>query len=312
MRFIIITVFYSTLLLRPILVISSSNFIIMWIGLELRTFSFLPIIFRRAQTSFSAIKYFFVQRIASVIILASFFCYFPGARIRLIFPALIVKLGLAPFHFWLPGLVATLRSKEILILLVWQKVGPLFIISFLPIFEYPLKITVGLLRAGVGRFLGLKQTQWKQIFTFSSISHLGWLLILINFSFWGVIVYFFVYSIAFIQVIISNNSRFINSSIFSFSNLNLVSLFIILSLAGLPPILGFITKLIVLFYTLTSPIMTIVLLLLLTFSIVRIYFYLKIFFSLSLLYSGKELLRDKTFVLRNLVVFFSTPLLLNF
>jgi hypothetical protein len=58
--------------------------------------------------------------------------------------------------------------------------------------------------------------------------------------------------------------------------------------------------------------MTIVLLLLLTFSIVRIYFYLKIFFSLSLLYSGKELLRDKTFVLRNLVVFFSTPLLLNF
>jgi NADH-ubiquinone oxidoreductase chain 2 len=89
------------------------------------------------------------------------------------FVALIVKLGLAPFHFWLPRLVSSLRAKEILILLVWQKIGPLFILTFIPSFEYSFKIIIGILRAGVGRFLGLKQTQWKQIFTFSSIRHLG-------------------------------------------------------------------------------------------------------------------------------------------
>jgi NADH-ubiquinone oxidoreductase chain 2 len=79
--------------------------------------------------------------------------------VRLLFVALIVKLGLAPFHFWLPTLVSTLQSKEILILLVWQKIGPLFIITFIPFFSFPIKITIGVLRAGVGRFLGLKQTQ---------------------------------------------------------------------------------------------------------------------------------------------------------
>lgn len=312
MSFIIITTFYSTLLLRPILIISSSNFIVIWIGLELRTFSFLPIILRKTQSSFSAIKYFFVQRIASVIILASFFSYFPRFRVRLLFVALIVKLGLAPFHFWLPTLVSTLQSKEILILLVWQKIGPLFIITFIPFFNFPIKIIVGVLRAGVGRFLGLKQTQWKQIFTFSSISHLGWLLFIIDASFWGVFFYFLIYSVAFVQVIINNKRNFINSSLLSFSNLNLNSLFIILSLAGLPPILGFVAKLIVIFYSLTSPIITGILILLLTFSIVRMYFYLKIFFSLSLLYSGKEIGRRNIFIIRNLIIFFSVPLIINF
>lgn len=312
MRFIIITTFYSTLLLSPILIVSSSNFIIIWLGLELRTFSFLPLIFRGAQSAFSVIKYFFVQRIASVIILASFFSYFPRLSVSLIFPALILKLGLAPFHFWLPSLVSSLQTKELLILLVWQKIGPLFMIAFLPSSGSSFKLVIGVFRAGVGSFLGLKQTQWKQIFTFSSIRHLGWLLVLMNFSVWGAFFYFVIYAVAFVQVIISIPRNLINSSLLSFSNINLTSLLIILSLAGLPPILGFIAKLIVLFYSLVSTAIAILLILLLSFSIVRIFFYLKIFFSLNLLHSGRELFRNKMFVLRNLVIFLSIPILLNF
>jgi NADH:ubiquinone oxidoreductase subunit 2 (subunit N) len=312
MRFIIIITFYSTLLLRPILIVSSSNFIIMWIRLEIRTFSFLPLIYSRRQSAFSTIKYFFIQSIASVIILASFFSYIPSFSTRLLFIALILKLGLAPFHFWLPKLVYSLRPAEILLLLIWQKIGPLYLTTFLPLFNQPIKIILGLIRVGVGRFLGLKQTQWKQIFTFSSISHLGWLFIRITFSIWRFLIYFLVYSIAFIQVIISRPRKFINSSIFSFSGSRLISLLIILSLAGLPPILGFITKLIVLFYLITSPLIALISILLLAFSMVRIYFYLKIFFSLTLLYSNGELIRNKIFVVRNIILFISMPLLLNF
>ncbi len=312
MNFIIIIVFYSTLLLRPILIVSSSNIVIIWISLELGTFSFLPMIFSSAQSAFSTIKYFFVQRIASVIILASFFSYFPGVRIRLLFIALIIKLGLAPFHFWLPQLVSTLQPKEILLLLVWQKIGPLCVATFLPIFSTRVKMLAGVLRVAVGRLLGLKQTQWKQIFTFSSISHLGWLFVRISLSFWIFLIYFFVYSISFIQIIITTPRKFINSSIFSFKRPNLLTLFIILSLAGLPPILGFITKLIVLFYLTVSPTMALIGVLLLTFSMVRMFFYLKIFFSISLLHSNVELSRNKILIIRNIVIFLSFPLLLNF
>ncbi len=312
MRFIIIITFYSTLLLRPILIVSSSNFIIMWIRLEIRTFSFLPLIYSRSQSAFSTIKYFFIQSIASVIILASFFSYVPSFSTRLLFIALILKLGLAPFHFWLPKLVYSLRPTEILLLLIWQKIGPLYLTTFLPLFNQPIKVILGLIRVGVGRFLGLKQTQWKQIFTFSSISHLGWLFIRITFSIWSFLIYFLIYSIAFIQVIASRPRKFINSSIFSFSSSRLISLLIILSLAGLPPMLGFITKLMVLFYLITSPLITLISILLLAFSMVRIYFYLKIFFSLTLLYSNGELIRNKIFVVRNIILFISLPILLNF
>ena len=173
MNFIIIIVFYSTLFLSPIIVISSSNVIIIWLGLELRTFSFLPIIFSRAQSSFSTAKYFFIQRVASVIILVSFFYSYIRLRLSLIFFAFILKLGIAPFHFWLPKLVSSLQVKEILILLVWQKIGPLAAMTFIPSLRPIIKITVGLFRVFVGRISGLKQTQWKQIFTFSSIRHLG-------------------------------------------------------------------------------------------------------------------------------------------
>ena len=312
MNFIIIIVFYSTLFLSPIIVISSSNIIIIWLGLELRTFSFLPIIFSSAQSAFSTAKYFFIQRVASVIILVSFFYSYVNLRMSLIFFAFILKLGIAPFHFWLPKLVASLQVKEILILLVWQKIGPLAAITFIPSLTPIIKIIVGLFRVFVGRISGLKQTQWKQIFTFSSISHLGWLIVRARVSIWLVFVYFFIYAVSFIQLMISNYSQFINTSILSFSNLRLINLLILLSLAGLPPILGFLAKIIVLFYLSVSRVMILISLSLILFSILRIYFYLKIFFSLTLSFNRFELARNKIFILRNLILFLAFPLLLNF
>jgi multicomponent Na+:H+ antiporter subunit D len=145
----------------------------MWLRLELRTFSFLPIIISRAQSSFSAAKYFFIQRIGSVIILISLFSFSSPLIVVFFVIALIIKLGIVPFHFWLPKLVSSLQPKEILLLLIWQKIGPLFLFAFIPSIQFFEKLFIGVLRARVGRILGLKQTQWQQIFTFSSISHLG-------------------------------------------------------------------------------------------------------------------------------------------
>lgn len=312
MNFIIIIVFYSTLFLRPFLVISSSNIIIIWLSLELRVFSFLPIIISGSQTSFSAAKYFFVQRIGSIIILASSFYRFSNLTIRFFFIALILKLGMVPFHFWLPKLVASLQAKEMLILLVWQKVGPLFLIILIPSLQSYLKIFICILRVGVGRILGIKQTQWRQIFTFSSISHLGWIVIRRIVSFWLFTIYFLVYAISLVQIFIFRTSQFLNSSIYSFSTFNILNLFILLSLAGLPPILGFITKIIVLLYLLNSQFITLILFFLITFSIIRIFFYLKIFFTLTLSLNKFEINRGKRLILRNLIIFLSFPLILNF
>ena len=226
MNFIIITVLYLTLFIRPIILISSSNIVMIWLRLELRTFSFLPIIISSAQSSFSAAKYFFVQRIGSVIILISLFSRSSFLVTLFFMLALIIKIGIVPFHFWLPKLVSSLQSKEILLLLVWQKIGPLYVFVFIPSIQIFEKIFIGVLRAGIGRILGLKQTQWQQIFTFSSIRHLGWLVIRRRVSFWLFFVYFFVYAISLVQVFIFIPSKILNSSIFSFSRINLINLII--------------------------------------------------------------------------------------
>ncbi len=312
MNFIVITVFYSTLFLRPFLVISSSNIILIWLRLELGVFSFLPIINSRSQRSFSTAKYFLIQRIGSVIILASSLHRFIALSIRFIFIALILKLGIVPFHFWVPKIVSLLQTKEILILLVWQKIGPLFIIVSLPIFQSTIKVFIRLLRVSVGRILGLKQTQWRQIFTFSSIRHLGWIVIRRTVSFWLFFVYFITYAISLIQLFLFNNKLFRSSSSFFSTGINLFNLLILLSLAGLPPILGFLIKLLVLFYFINSPIISLIILIIISFSIIRIFFYLKIYFSLSLFSLASELSRNKLFLIRNILVFFSFPLLINF
>lgn len=309
MNFIIIIVFYSSIFIRPIIVVSSSSIIIIWLSLELRVFSFLPIII--SSQTFSAIKYFFVQRVGSVIILFSSIYSFSSRIIRFLIIALILKLGIAPLHFWLPSLVSSLQASEILILLVWQKIGPLFIIIMLP-FQTSAKIFIGVFRALVGRVSGIKQTQWRQIFTFSSINHLGWILVSGSLSFWLFFVYFFIYAISLIQIFFINSIKFLNSSIYSFTRFRVYNLFILLSLAGLPPILGFVAKLLVLFYLLVSPIIVLVIFLLISFSIIRLFFYLKIFFSLVLSSSRLELTRNNILIFGNLIIFLSFPLILNF
>jgi len=309
MNFIIIIVFYSSIFISPIIVVSSSNIIIIWIRLELRVFSFLPIIITR-QT-FSAIKYFFVQRVGSVIILFSSIYSFSSNIIRFFLLALMLKLGIAPLHFWLPGLVSSLQATEILILLIWQKIGPLFIIIIFP-FNNIIKIFIGVIRAFVGRVSGIKQTQWRQIFTFSSINQLGWILVSGSLSFWLFSIYFFIYAISLIQIFFINSINFLNSSIYSFSNFRVYNLFILLSLAGLPPILGFVAKLIVLSYLLISPFIILIIFILISFSIISLFFYLKIFFSLILSTTRLELNRNNILIFGNLVIFLAFPLILNF
>lgn len=304
--------FYSTLFLRPILVISSSNIILIWLRLEIGVFSFLPIISSSSQTAFSTAKYFFIQRIGSVIVLTSSFYGSMTFSIRLIVIALILKLGIVPFHFWLPRLVNSLQTKEILVLLVWQKVAPLFVIVSLPMFESNIKIFIRLLSASVGRVLGLKQTQWRQIFTFSSISHLGWIIIRRVVSIWLFFVYFLTYALSLVQIFFFNNKSTTNTSSFFFPGINLLNLIILLSLAGLPPMLGFLIKILVVYYFMGSPLIVFIIFVIISFSIVRIFFYLKIFFSLSLFSLRSELSRNKIFIVRNLVIFFSFPLLINF
>jgi NADH-ubiquinone oxidoreductase chain 2 len=61
------------------------------------------------KTTEAAIKYFLPQAIASVILIASFIINYSNAGLlslsafnTLVSAALLIKLGIAPLHFWFP------------------------------------------------------------------------------------------------------------------------------------------------------------------------------------------------------------------
>lgn len=169
-----------------------------------------------------------------------------------------------------------------LILITWQKIAPLILITYLNI-KYLLLIRV-ILSVIIGAIGGLNQTSLRKLIAFSSINHLGWILrsLIIRESVW--FIYFFFYSfLSFVLTFIFNIfklfhlnqlfSWFVNRKILKFT------LFInFLSLGGLPPFLGFLPKWLVI-QQLTLCNQYFLLLIIIISTLITLFFYLRICYS---------------------------------
>nr|AII19574.1 NADH dehydrogenase subunit 2 [Octomeris sp. BKKC-2014] len=281
------------LMLGTIISISSSSVFGMWMGLEINLMSFIPLVINlenNKKSSEAAIKYFLIQAIASAMVIFSaltFFIYsgnFLSPKFNLVISlALMTKLGMAPFHFWFPEVIEGLNWMNSLILLTWQKISPLVILS---LFFHPnMLLLTAMISAVMGAISGFNQTSLRKILAFSSISHLGWMssLMFINSSLW--MNYFLIYFITSIILCVS----FWTFNLNYFSQLTMIQdlkkkiiIFInLLSLGGLPPLLGFLPKWTAMFVLSKNvPILTI----LIASSLVTLYFYTRICFSTFTLY----------------------------
>jgi len=110
-----------------------------------------------------------------------------------------MKIGGAPFHFWILLIIENLRWIKSLVLITWQKIGPFilllncFITKFVIIFIF--------FRAFFRALLGLNQISLQKIIGYSSINNIRWILgrILLNKLIW--IIYFILYSFILIRVV---------------------------------------------------------------------------------------------------------------
>lgn len=104
----------------------------------------------------------------------------------------------------------------------------------------------------VGGLGGINQTQVRVILAFSSIGHIGWTLACVLISTPNTLIYLLIYVLNLIPLMftlnylnaISSSTSFLLSSAPPF--LALTTLLLFFSLGGMPPLLGFIPKLIVL------------------------------------------------------------------
>nr|YP_009318323.1 NADH dehydrogenase subunit 2 [Astralium haematragum]AOZ71804.1 NADH dehydrogenase subunit 2 [Astralium haematragum] len=308
--FIFVFVFGSLLSL------SSLHWLGIWAGLEINLMGFIPILVYRGitQETESGMKYFIIQALGSgMLMLGSLISFSTSLSwemfilfnnsfglVILVF-GLMLKLGSFPFHFWLPSVMAGISWASCLILTTWQKVAPMFLLSSMfhswslsNMWSAKLLVVMAGLSSIVGGVGGLNQTQIRALLAYSSIGHMGWMLFCSVIGEGALKTYFLIYF--FTSVCVFLVLWYFEGSLYSqmgslgqsYSKINEVCLILmLLSLGGMPPFLGFVGKWLVVWSSCNGT-FPVSILPLLGGSLISLFYYLSLFFSL-MFFSGHGL-----------------------
>nr|AUR26746.1 NADH dehydrogenase subunit 2 [Daphoenositta chrysoptera]QBS54804.1 NADH dehydrogenase subunit 2 [Daphoenositta chrysoptera striata]QBS54805.1 NADH dehydrogenase subunit 2 [Daphoenositta chrysoptera striata] len=256
-------IFTISLLLGTTITISSNHWVMAWTGLEINTLAILPLISKshHPRAIEAATKYFLVQATASALILFSSMmnAWHTGQwditqmthpiACLILTTAISMKLGLAPFHFWFPEVLQGSPLITGLLLSTVMKFPPITLLFMTSQSLNPtLLTTMAILSTALGGWMGLNQTQIRKIMAFSSISHLGWMAIIVVYNPKLTLLNFYLYTLMTSAVFLTlNSTKVLKLSTLMTSwtktpSLNAILLLTLLSLAGLPPLTGFLPK----------------------------------------------------------------------
>nr|AFN54534.1 NADH dehydrogenase subunit 2 [Orthotomus derbianus derbianus] len=256
-------IFIISLLLGTTIAISSNHWVMAWAGLEINTLAILPLISKshHPRAIEAATKYFLTQATASALVLFSSMtnAWYTGqwditqlthpTSCLILTSALAMKLGLVPFHFWFPEVLQGSPLTTGLLLSTVMKLPPISLLYMTsPSLNSTLMTCMAILSATMGGWMGLNQTQIRKIMAFSSISHLGWMTIILSYNPKLTLLNFYLYTLMTMAVFLTLNT--IKASKLStlmttwakMPALNVMLLLTMLSLAGLPPLTGFLPK----------------------------------------------------------------------
>nr|YP_009694062.1 NADH dehydrogenase subunit 2 [Indonemoura nohirae]QEI04334.1 NADH dehydrogenase subunit 2 [Indonemoura nohirae] len=304
--------FLLTLMGGTLISTSANSWFGAWMGLEINLLSFIPLM-TNSKNLFSteaSLKYFLIQAIASATLLFSVILgsllfnsillsetYLTSLNI-LMSSALLLKMGAAPFHFWFPGVMEGLNWINGLMLLTWQKIAPLMLISYTFKFNLFFYVII-MLSVLIGSLGGLNQTSIRKILAYSSINHLGWLLAAMatGENIWEI--YFVIYTFLSFTLIFMFNVFQIShvTQIFSLNSINPINKFAffitLLSLGGLPPFIGFAPKWLVIQNLVNSSNLFIVTIMVVT-TLLTLFYYLRTAFGAFMLTYNETLWNPAT------------------
>lgn len=204
-------------------------------------------------------------------------CYFNDSVVSLpslwfgisaVIIAILFKIGAAPFHMWLPDVYEGVPTAVTAFFSIVPKIGifALFVNLTLSLFSFNAFVINNILMYSsvlsilIGTFGALYQTKLKRLLAYSAISHVGfWLLgfySLNAYSFFSVFFYIVIYIVISINIFTllltlrkrDNNLKIkkINELVVLFKSNPLLAInfaVILFSIAGIPPLAGFYSKL---------------------------------------------------------------------
>uniref|UniRef100_C7SQC9 NADH-ubiquinone oxidoreductase chain 2 n=1 Tax=Geothlypis aequinoctialis TaxID=158054 RepID=C7SQC9_GEOAE len=256
-------IFITSLLLGTTITISSNHWVMAWTGLEINTLAILPLISKshHPRAIEAATKYFLTQAAASALVLFSSMtnAWHTGqwditqlthpTSSLILTSAIAMKLGLVPFHFWFPEVLQGSPLTTGLLLSTIMKLPPITLLYMTSSSLNPTLLTsLAILSTALGGWMGLNQTQIRKVLAFSSISHLGWMAVIIIYNPKLTLLNFYLYAMMTAAIFLTLNTikvlklSTLMTAWTKIPSLNAMLLLTLLSLAGLPPLTGFLPK----------------------------------------------------------------------
>nr|YP_006575947.1 NADH dehydrogenase subunit 2 [Celleporella hyalina]AFJ53892.1 NADH dehydrogenase subunit 2 [Celleporella hyalina] len=251
------------------LIMSANNWFIYWMSFEISVISFLPMISTTSSKSVETmVKYYIIQAMGSYVFLFSnIFKLGSFTSFILMTMSLTMKLGLFPFMFWVPAVMANISWMTLFFISTIQKLNPMIVLHMLNNNDIIIYVTVS--SVFFSSLMASNQTNLRKLMAFSSISHTSFIIISGYISNYLIMMYVCIY-------------MFMTGMLFSVfykSNMNNTTSWkknkkkniLILALAGLPPFPIFFIKVIMFFYI--STISPILLFFIMAGSLMSMYFY---------------------------------------
>jgi NADH-quinone oxidoreductase subunit N len=289
-----VLVLFATL--GMMVMISAASFLTLYLGLELLSLSLYALVALQRDSKIAteaAMKYFVLGALASGMLLYGMSMIYGvtgslllpeiAARISaagtmqipLIFGLVFIvagiafKLGAVPFHMWIPDVYHGAPTAMTLFIGSAPKIAAFAFVMRLLVQGLEglvadwrdMLVILAVLSMGLGNIVAIAQTNLKRMFAYSTISHMGFLLLGIlagtqagySAAMFYVIVYAIITLGGFGMILLLSRRGFESEEINDFKGLNkrspwlaFVMLLLMFSMAGVPPTVGFYAKLSVL------------------------------------------------------------------
>ena len=175
-----------------------------------------------------------------------------------------IKLGVFPFQIWVPNVIEKLSYSSIILVSILGKIFIIIVIVFYININSKLTLINGFISVLIASMFMVNQIQIKNFIAYSGIANIGWILIVIsliemnenlsNKNLDVLFIFFFLYATSFILLIINLIKSKGNHIYKLYKKINgdkrtlllyIGILIALISMAGIPPLAGFIGKFIV-------------------------------------------------------------------
>nr|YP_009731522.1 NADH dehydrogenase subunit 2 [Blattisocius tarsalis]QHQ98565.1 NADH dehydrogenase subunit 2 [Blattisocius tarsalis] len=233
-----------------VLSLSSNSIFYIWLSMEINLLSYISMFPKLTFTATnSMMNYFIPQALSSNIFLLSMIMntYYKSSPITplFIFFSLWIKLGFFPFHNWYFSISNNMNWFMWFLLNTNQKIIPLWSLSLLLNIS-PILLTFVFMNTLYSSLEIFNQSSIRWLINSSSLNHMSWVVVSSPHSMntWEIyMISYIILNLMLIKLIKNNNLSSISSTINNKPlNTNISILITMLNFMGLPPMMGFMPK----------------------------------------------------------------------